>query len=303
MPIHLAALPLLLVLCGAARAGLPVELPPGEEPAVWEPAVLMAQQLLPGLELGPALGPGPSIRIVASSEAWLLDVAGPRGRRPPVRMPIPLGDEARVELLLVCADLLSREELPAEQAPAPPPTAPQEPSPWAWIPPRAQVGLGFSMGAGAQVEGVLEPGGLAWHGVGVSPRVSLSSPSRLDGDLSLRTAHLSLAARGLRGRRPILEGVLEGGVGLRRVMRGGEEALRDWTPAIGAGVGLGWPLSDGLRVLVETGLRADLPPAVLVTSRGEQTVPGWTLQVALGLAVPALGSHAERPAPPPPMPP
>lgn len=127
MTLPLLALPVLLALTGNAWAGLLVELSPGEALATWEPALLMAQQLLPDLDLGPALGPGPSVRIVAAEESWLLDVAGSMGRHAPVRMPIPRDDDARTELLLVCADLLARAQPPP--APAEVPSAVEEPAP------------------------------------------------------------------------------------------------------------------------------------------------------------------------------
>ncbi|MFH1468249.1 MAG: hypothetical protein ABIO70_27930 [Pseudomonadota bacterium] len=301
MTLPLLALPVLLALTGDAWAGLPVELPPGEAPATWEPALLMAQQLLPDLELGPALGPGPSVRIVAAEETWLLDVAGSMGRHAPVYMPIPRDDDARTELLLVCADLLARDQPPP--APAEVPSAVEEPAPtpWALCAPRAAVGFWLPLGAGPQAAGSLESGGLAWRNLSASARLALASPVYVTEALSLRTSHLTLQMRATWRERPSIEAGVESGVSLRRILVDGEEALRDWTPAVGTGVGLGWPIPGGWRVTVSGSALAALPPAVLVTSRGDEPVPSWTLQISIGMSLPSLvrPTPAAVPAPEP----
>lgn len=136
------------------------------------------------------------------------------------------------------------------------------------------MGFWLPLGAGPQAAGSLESGGLAWRNLSASARLALASPVYVTEALSPRTSHLTLQMRATWRERPSIEAGVESGVSLRRILVDGEEALRDWTPAVGTGVGLGWPVPGGWRVTVSGSALAALPPAVLVTSLGSSARAG-----------------------------
>ena len=110
-----------LTLLALAEAAVPLEIPAGEDPLLWqEPAALA------GLELGPA-GEGPWVRIEGGA-SWTLVVEDRSGALR--RLDVEPADEAseREELVFLASSLLT--PLPrVEPAPAPRPTPAPEPEP------------------------------------------------------------------------------------------------------------------------------------------------------------------------------
>lgn len=121
---HMAALALttacVLLSCGTALAGdvedaegdqpapevVWLELPGGASPADWQEAMKAVRRLLPGLELGPAVGPAPGVRFVPLEDAWLLDVHTRTAHCGRLEVQPPRRSRSRKELLMMAAEMI-----------------------------------------------------------------------------------------------------------------------------------------------------------------------------------------------------
>ncbi len=272
-----------LLLPGLALAGTPVELPPGEDTAAWEEALELGRQLVPGLELGLAIGPGPSVRIVPQGDGWLLDIEGTQGHVEPVSLPIPRSSADRLELLLVCAGALAG---PQAAQPASPGAQGERPSPWRLGPTLLAAGFDTLPGDARPVALILEPLSLGRGRLGLSPVLSVGLPATLEPDLRLRTGQLGLGAWWS------TEGALRWrlgaglGVELRDIATQERGLLRDWSSVasldsdLSVGVGGGWRPHLGMRLVTA------VPPTVLVWQGQELPLPTWSLLLVAGLRLP-----------------
>jgi hypothetical protein len=277
-------LPLLgLLLPGLALAGTPVELPPGEDTAAWKEALALGQQLVPGLELGLAVGPGPSVRIVPQDDGWALHIRSSLGHVEPVMLPVPDTSAARLELLLVCADALA---VPAAADATP--TEPASPAthPWHIGPTFLAAGYDPLPGDGRPIALLLEPTSLRRGRLGLSPMLSLGLPTSLEPDLRLSTSELSVHGRwSTEGR---LRWRLGAGLGveLRDIASDDQPLLRDWSTIGSLDSDLSLALGSGWRPTLGLRLAGALPPTVLVWQDQELSLPTWSLLLVAGLQLP-----------------
>ncbi len=275
-----------------ARGALPLELPPGEDPEAWQGAVEVARQLIPDLELGSAIG-GPGVRVVVKGERWALDIHTRAGQRQLMVVPAPEGDEGRVELLLVCAEVIGSLPPVAESAlPSPEPEPPPLPE---TIPPLPEPPpithhwhTGLAVGSELRSDGSLglllraEP--LAWSGarIGAAPVVSWSSATTLAEGLELRSAQLGLRAGLHLDPQARLRIGPEAAVSLRE-LRTDDLERRDWSWVLGGAMGLAAPIRGAMDLELGLRMSTELPPT-LVSWRGEEiAAPSWRLQGWMGL--------------------
>lgn len=274
--------------CGQAWAGVPIELPPGEDPATWREALELGRELVPDLELGLAIGPGPGVRVLARDDGWLLDIRTPSGSGEPLLLPAPASSQDRLELLLVCADALDGVQSPAQPEP---PTAVA--GSWAWGPPLLAGGIDLLPDHPRPVFLLIEPISLLHGGLALAPALGLAFPTELDPQLQLRTTRLTLDARWQAGRRLGWSIGAAGGVELRDLRSTGSSQLRDWTPSLGVASDLSLDLAEGWRVHGGLRFSAALPPAVAVWQGADYPLPTFNLMLTVGLAPPWPSSSFE----------
>jgi len=106
---------ILLGMTAAARAGVPVELPPQQAPESWMEFLVAA-----GMEPGPA-GATPSVQLRASPEHWTLRVLDTSGSEHRVEVAIPTDDAAREDLIWLASSLLQPIRPPVGLIPTPRP--------------------------------------------------------------------------------------------------------------------------------------------------------------------------------------
>jgi hypothetical protein len=275
---------LLLMLPSAARARAVIELPPGEEAAQWEAALQLGRQLLPELELGLAVGPEPSVRILRDQAGWLLDVRTAEGIAEPIAMAAPSSEAERLELLLVCVDALGRTQDASPPIAAAPP--PEGAGPWRFQPLSLRVGLDLIPGEHRPPHLQLEPSSLAWHRLGLSPTLSWAPPVSVDAEHRLRSAALGLGAWYEAGGR--LRVRLGAGLDLelRQLHAQDSALLRDWSLAPSAGSELCIPIREGWRGLLGVRGYAALPPTILELGSDEVALPTWQLLLSVGIRTP-----------------
>ncbi len=275
----------LLALClpGLAWAGIPVELPPGEDPAAWQDALHLGRQLVPELELGPAIGPGPSVRVVEQELGWALDIQTSEGHVPVVELPVPSTPADRLELLLLCADAFTRAP---EPEPAADPQGDADAPTWGWAPASLQLGVDLLPGDIRPFALSLEPAALRWRGFGLSPLVAVALPSEIGSGHDLLTARVATQAWWSTGERLQWRTGLGLGLELRELRSDGRSMMRDWTvvPELGSEISL--PVAGGWRGLLGVRLGSSLPPTILELGGDEVTLPTWQLQLLAGVRLP-----------------
>jgi hypothetical protein len=275
---------LLLLLPGAASAQAVIELPPGEDPAQWQAALQLGRQLLPELELGQAVGPGPSVRILSGEEGWLLDVRTAQGVAEPITMATPDGEAARLELLLVCVDAMGgHQAAPSDQ----PDESPAELiGPWRWRPLSFRVGIDVVPGDHRPPRLQLEPASLAWNRLGMSPVLSWSTPVDLGPEHRLRGAAIGVDAWYEVGGR--VRGRLGAGLNLelREIAARDTALMRDWSLAPMLGTELCIPIRGGWRGLLGLQLTGALPPTILELGDDEIALPTWQVLATAGVRLP-----------------
>jgi hypothetical protein len=216
--------PLLALLLPAAALGAPrVQLPPGEDPALWEEALAVA-----GLEAGAPRSGEPGVFVLKVSGGWQLEALDGQGGRRSLQLAAPTTPAER-EALAVVARSLTR---PGQAAPkvAPPPPRPKPPPPAPPPPPPPPV-------APVVVAAPPPPppppaprlAGLRVHAVG-GARLGAHSPA-LSGRLGL------LVGKGWLGAGPTLSGQL--GAPLRSAEVSAEGDPRRAQRGLGAGLAAG----------------------------------------------------------------
>lgn len=130
-------LALALLAARTAVAGIPFELPPGESPATWEPALEYG-----GFTAGDASS-GPFARIEPEGQVWRLVVCDCRGETRSVRLLPPASASEREALVVVARSLVHPVHLSdralalsrGDELPPPPPTLTSSRTPKEPIPP------------------------------------------------------------------------------------------------------------------------------------------------------------------------
>ncbi len=267
------------LLASTASAEIPVELPPNESIEAWKPALEMARELIPDLIFGPALGPGPSVRIVGGESHWQLDVCKDGGRGAPLEIAIPTNSAARAELLLVAADLLGERV-----APTGPPGA--EAAPQATVTAgiaRLAVGVDLLPGNSHAPNLLLEPLEISWRSLGFAPVFTVAPPWSPAEDLDVTTSSLGAWLGWIGNPGPRLRAGPELAAQLRGYRSEGQLLQRDWSVGAGLTAAAAWPLADRLWIEPRLRLMIDLPPTTLAWHGTHHELPAWTLQLVLGL--------------------
>lgn len=277
-------LPLLgLLLPGFALAGTPVELPPGEDTAAWKEALALGRQLVPGLELGLAVGPGPSVRILPQDDGWALHIRGAEGHVEPVMLPVPDTAAARLELLLVCADALAGS--PPTTAT---PTDQEAPAATSWHLGSTLLAAGYDPlpGEGRPVTLLLEPSSLRWRQLSLSPLLSVGLPTAIEPDLRLMESQLSLHAWWSTAGRLRWRMGAGAGVELRDIATQDQPLMRDWSTIASLDTDLSLAVAGGWRPQLGLSLVSALPPTVLLWQGEELALPTWSLVLVAGVRLP-----------------
>ncbi len=282
-----------LLVAGPAWAEVLLELPPGEDPAAWRPALQVARQLVADLELGVAVGSGPTVRVVPTQDLWVLDIHTRAGLRETLELSPPTDDGARIELLLVCAEMIEAPVAPDE-------TSARGSDMGHWSAPRLAAGADLLPDSGHTVLFRAEPLVWSYRWLEVAALLSVSSSAALSDDVSLRSTHLGLWTGVALGEPLHLRVGPEVALGMRSVDTSAGQLQRDWTPGLGGTAALSGPLLGALNV--EAGLRfvGELPPTVLVWQDQDVAVPTWRLQAFLGVRLPRVRQgHGEVQSEPP----
>lgn len=283
-------------------------LPPGEDPAVWAEALMIA-----GLEAGPPLAAAPGVLVLRVAGGWQLEALdGAGGRRTLVVAP-PVSDADRQELAILARSLTRPVQVAAVEPPKPKPTprpavvAPAPPAPLppppaaaivAVVPPPPPVesapnGLRLSILSGVRAGGTgpaaeLRAGLLVGSGrFGVGPSVHGSLPGAVGGaaadqrSASILGGALGFGLRG-RGRSPqVLVGL---GAERRNFRLNGDPLLQVWVPRLELSGAGGWgPRPDRLLV-TEAWAGADLRQVLVQIGDGAPEPLGrFSAGVALGV--------------------
>jgi hypothetical protein len=282
---------MLVAWLALAARGAPVDLPPGEDRALWAHPLALS-----GLEAGPA-GSGSGARVTAAGERWRVDVVDVRGETHTLTVPIPTDRAGREALAALVASLVHPVATPMvalppprpvprsappspepalavpepEPAPQPvvevePPAEPDEPTPRPLVvldePPRPPLDVRVWGGGGPSVR--VRPGvrsgvaGAAWVGVALDQRwrvgvgVGAAAPATLAGSEDV----YRLGSVDLRGVGAWAPGRVDlgptAGVSWRAVVSGPRPAL---VPTAGGTLGYRMPLDlSGSLVAVRVGL-------------------------------------------------
>jgi hypothetical protein len=126
----------------------------------------------------------------------------------------------------------------------------------------------------------------AWN---LGPSVALSAPLALPKDLSMAEWQAHLGVWWVPGERVRWRAGTEAGFALRSFYRDDGELERDWSPTLGARVGIAFPVAGQWRL--EPGARfvAELPTRDLVVAGQTVDLPVVHLQIVVGLHLPAPG--------------
>lgn len=287
------ALGALLALLPAAALGAPrVQLPPGEDPALWEEALAVA-----GLEAGAPRSGEPGVFVLKVSGGWQLEALDGQGGRRSLQLAAPTTAAER-EALAVVARSLTRPVQPAPKATPPPPRPkPPPPAPPPPPPPPAPVvvvvapppppppaprlaGLRVNALGGARL-GAHSPAlsgrlgllvGKGWLGAGPTLSGQLGAPLRPDAvsaEGAPRRAQRGFGAglaAGLRGPGRAPQALVGVAAERRAFVEDGAVVSQVWVPTAQLSLSAGWPTAGGLG--------APRPGAALVT----ELWGGWDLR-------------------------
>lgn len=289
------ALGALLALSPAAALGAPrVQLPPGEDPALWEEALAVA-----GLEAGAPRSGEPGVFVLKVNGGWQLEALDGQGGRRSLQLAAPTTAAER-EALAVVARSLTRPVQPAPKAtpppprpkpppPAPPPPPPPPPpvEPVVVVPPPPPpppaprlAGLRINALGGARL-GAHSPAlsgrlgllvGKGWLGAGPTLSGQLGAPLRPDAvstEGAPRRAQRGFGAglaAGLRGPGRAPQALLGVAAERRAFVEDGAVVSQVWVPTAQLSLSAGWPTAGGLG--------APRPGAALVT----ELWGGWDLR-------------------------
>lgn len=297
------------VSAGAAWAGAPrLLLPPGEDPAAWVEALMIA-----GLEPGPPEAGAPGVLVLRVGAGWQLEALdGAGGRRTLVVSP-PRTDAERQDLAILARSLTRPVQLAAAAPPKPPaprrapppaptPVAPPPPPPIAPPPPPVVVppppesapsGLRLSALTGLRLGGAgpsaeLRGGLLVGSGrLGVGPRLHGGLPGAVGAapvaERSVSTLGGGLGF-GLRGGGWAPQLLVSLGAERRNYRWNGDPISQIWVPRLELSAAGGWgPRPD--RLLVTEGwLGADLRQVMVQVGDGAPELLGrYSAGVALGV--------------------
>lgn len=164
---------------------VPLDLPAGEQPALWADTAELA-----GFELAPAEGESWA-RLEPRDEVWLLTVQDPTGAVRSVEVPAPTGPADREDMVFLASSLLVPQKVEPPKLPAPPVhVPPPRPDPGPEIAAPAVVMAPPTEPAEPVIEWRLDAGLALFHGQSARPWVAPSfsvalGPARVGVELGL----------------------------------------------------------------------------------------------------------------------
>ena len=268
-------------LATAAEAGVPVELPPGEDSGAWTEALEAARKLVPELEIGLAVGPGASVRLLEQELRWAVHIHTASGRRESLQLPAPQNSAARTEIMLVCAEVLTRtgRQIDAQDPPVEPVSPPPAREVRSWGAPSLAAGIGLPWGPTA-ITLLAEPPSFLMGNWQIGQIFSARLPVEILPGLDLSQLGILWGAWWVPGERVQLRLGAELGVSLHLLRAARGAVARDWGGVLAARGAADLPL--GGRLLLEPGLRLETQPRLSVERGAERyETEFWRLQAYL----------------------